>query len=113
MKSLSVKEPWASLILSGKKTIETRTWNTKCRGPILICVSKNPKSQHSGLAICVVDIVDCKDMTKLDEIKACCEVYPKAKSWFLSNLRKIKPFPVKGKLSLFETEEELINYEIF
>ena len=40
MKALSVKEPWASLIRSGKKTIETRTWNTNYRGKLLICTSQ-------------------------------------------------------------------------
>lgn len=40
MKALNVKQPWAWLIASGKKTIETRTWSTKYRGPILIVSSK-------------------------------------------------------------------------
>ena len=44
MKALSIKEPWATLILEGKKTIETRTWKTNYRGEILLCASKNPKS---------------------------------------------------------------------
>ena len=78
MKSLSVKEQWASLIMSGKKTIETRTWNTKYRGPLLICCSKTPKSQYSGLAICVVDVIGCEDMTVFDQDEACCDIYPRA-----------------------------------
>lgn len=31
VKALSVKEPWASLIASGQKTIETRRWRTSYR----------------------------------------------------------------------------------
>ena len=111
MKSLSVKEPWASLIMRWLKTIETRTWNVKYRGPVLICCAKTPKTEYSGLALCVVDIVGCKVMDEIDQIRACCPVYPNAKSWLLANVRKIKPFPVKGKLSLFETDERLIHYE--
>lgn len=42
MKALSVKQPWAELIASGVKTIETRTWYTSYRGPLLICSSKRP-----------------------------------------------------------------------
>ncbi len=37
MKALSIKQPWAHYIASGQKTIETRTWETKYRGPLLIC----------------------------------------------------------------------------
>jgi len=38
MKALSWKEPYGSMMLHGK--IETRTWKTNVRGPILICCSK-------------------------------------------------------------------------
>ncbi|MFZ0325921.1 MAG: ASCH domain-containing protein [Nitrososphaeraceae archaeon] len=40
MKCLSLKQPYAELLVSGKKTIELRTWNTKFRGKFLIHVSK-------------------------------------------------------------------------
>ncbi|MFQ5531552.1 MAG: ASCH domain-containing protein [Candidatus Nanoarchaeia archaeon] len=42
MKTLSLKQPWAELILQGKKNIELRKWNTKFRGRFLIHASKNP-----------------------------------------------------------------------
>ena len=42
MKVLSIKQPWASLIASGIKDIENRTWKTKFRGRILIHASGNP-----------------------------------------------------------------------
>ena len=35
-----LKQPYAELIVSGKKTIELRTWNTKFRGEFLIQASK-------------------------------------------------------------------------
>ena len=40
MKALSLKQPYAELILQGRKTIESRLWNTKFRGEFLI---------HTGL----------------------------------------------------------------
>src|SRR3989338_1707841 len=40
MKSLSLKQPWAELILQGKKKIEMRKWNTKFCGDFLIHASK-------------------------------------------------------------------------
>lgn len=43
MKTLSIKQPWASLIAHGIKDIENRTWKTKFRGRILIHVSSPTK----------------------------------------------------------------------
>jgi len=40
IKAISLKQPWANLVASGKKTIETRTWKTPYSGPILIVSSK-------------------------------------------------------------------------
>jgi hypothetical protein len=42
MKVLSLKQPFAELVISGRKTIELRKWNTKFRGEFLIHASKNP-----------------------------------------------------------------------
>lgn len=40
MKTITIKQPWASLIVKGIKDIENRTWPTKFRGRVLI---------HSGI----------------------------------------------------------------
>ncbi len=39
-KAISIKQPWASLICSGIKDIENRTWPTRYRGRIFIHASK-------------------------------------------------------------------------
>lgn len=36
MKVLSLTEPWATLVAIGAKRIETRSWSTRYRGPLLI-----------------------------------------------------------------------------
>ena len=36
MKTLAIRQPYAELIVSGKKTIESRLWNTKFRGEFFI-----------------------------------------------------------------------------
>ncbi len=102
MKTISLKQPYANLVASGKKTIETRKWTTKYRGDLIICSSQNPKIKPFGQALCIVELYDIKPMTKDHEKKACVKVYPKANAWFLRNLRRIKPFPVKGQLNIYE-----------
>jgi hypothetical protein len=123
MKALSVKQPYASWIADGSKTIETRKWATKYRGPLLICSSArtdeetinaaysslirlggrmgNFSSADYGMALCTVDLAGCRPMTKGDERSARCEFYEGAFSWELRNLQRVKPFPVKGMLGLF------------
>jgi hypothetical protein len=36
---LSLLQPWATLVVIGAKTIETRSWSTRHRGPLLIHAS--------------------------------------------------------------------------
>lgn len=40
MKALSIRQPWAWLILHGGKRIENRSWTTRQRGRILIHAAK-------------------------------------------------------------------------
>ena len=40
MKVLSLLQPWATLVVMGVKQIETRSWSTAHRGPLLIHASK-------------------------------------------------------------------------
>ena len=114
IKALSLRQPFATLIATGLKKIETRKWQTPYRGPLLICASAGKPMTGTGLdlgdkvprgqALCIVDLDDCRPMTTRDELFACCPVYPRAQSWILSNLRPIEPFAVKGCLYLFDVE---------
>jgi hypothetical protein len=40
VKALSIRQPWAWLIVNGYKNIENRTWPTRFRGRVLIHASK-------------------------------------------------------------------------
>lgn len=106
MKAISVKQPWASMIAQGKKTIETRTWTTKHRGEILIVASKAPEIDGLpvGLALCVAEIIDCRPMIKPDESCACCKKYDDVFSWILKNIKPVIPFPVQGRLGLYQVD---------
>jgi len=49
-KALTIHQPWATLVAQGIKTIETRSWPTKYRGPILIHSSNQPPNKTKGAA---------------------------------------------------------------
>ena len=40
MKALSVKQPWANMLITGVKTMEIRTWKVKYRGRVYIQAGK-------------------------------------------------------------------------
>lgn len=42
MLALTVKQPWAWAIVSGRKPTESREWSTQYRGPLLIHSSRSP-----------------------------------------------------------------------
>jgi hypothetical protein len=104
VKALSIQQPWANMIASGEKTIETRTWTTEYRGSLLIVSAKTPRIEPAGCAVALAELVDCRTMTQNDEIEACCDAYPSAFAWILRRIRKLHPFPVRGQLGLFSVE---------
>ncbi len=104
MKALSLKQPWANLIASGQKTIETRKWGTDFRGDLLIVSSKSPKIEPAGFALAIVELFDCRPMMLSDERAAMCEVYEHAVAWLFRNIRPVEPFAVKGQLGIFDVD---------
>jgi hypothetical protein len=71
MRILSIRQPWAYLIVSGTKNIENRTRPTPYRGPFLIHASQkidkhgcrqlqlDPNDLETGGVVGIADIVDC------------------------------------------------------
>lgn len=115
MKALSVRNPFAHYILCGEKEFEFRTWQTDYRGDLLICSSANPKVKNtiSGHALCIVRLNEIFEVTKKN-----CSDFGLSKSdladgklyaWQLTDIRAVKPFPVKGKLNFYNVDDELIE----
>ena len=129
MKALSVQQPFAFDILCGQKTIEVRTWDTLFRGDLLICSSGRPAFSRQemeeieeaygctflyGHALCVVRLIDVRNMTAGDEEEALVDtIDPEAYSWVMEAARPVVPFPVKGKQGLFEVDDSLIGLSPF
>jgi hypothetical protein len=120
MKALSIRQPWASLIVAGEKTIEWRSWSTKYRGDLLICSGQTPDDMYyefdreeaatkwpRGVAVGIVTLVEVREFAPKDLDPAYMGddlPDPVGFAWVVENPRKIKPFPVKGKLNLFNVE---------
>ena len=128
MKVLTIKEPWASLIINGYKKYEFRSWKTNYRGKILIhagmtldykksLLFKNYNlDYHKGEIIGEADIVDCilvdqEFDRKLHKINK--DVYGDNHvdlyAWKLDNIKMYdKPIPIKGKLGLWNYEKRKV-----
>jgi len=111
MKALSVRQPWASLIAEGKKSIELRTRKTHYRGPLLICASRHKQGDGpKGVALAVVDVVDCRPAVPGDEKRACCKPQKDHYAWCFAYPRPVDPFPVRGNCSLFHVDYDAPVY---
>lgn len=116
MKALSVRNPYAHLIMVGEKELEFRTWQTDYRGDLLICSSANPKIKNTimGHALCVVKLHEIFEVTKdnykdFGLEKSDLPDDGKLYAWQLIDVRLIKPFPVKGKLNFFNVDDDKIE----
>ena len=99
MKALSIKPQYVARILSGQKRIELRSWPTKHRGPMLVCATL-----PDGHARCIVDITDCREYLPEDARAADSDYDPDEflYAWIIGSVTAIAPFPVKGRLGLYE-----------
>ncbi len=116
VKCLSVRQPWATLIAEGKKTIEFRSWETKYRGAVLILAGSNvwrgteyPIGPR-GVSLCTVELVDVRPYKRVDRHAGC--IAPPLKyrfSWVLESPRPVEQLPVKGALGLYAPPPELLE----
>ncbi len=127
MKALTIKEPWATLIIEGYKEYEFRGWKTNYRGKILIHAGKTLEkdmldrfkdynlSYSCGSIIGEAILTDCILVTKefnqeLQELNRV--VYGRSNhvekyAWKLENIKKYdEPIPAIGKLSLWNYDDK-------
>lgn len=89
MKALSLKQPWASMVANGTKTIETRSWRTSYRGPLAIHAS-----QPDGRIIATAVLTDVRPMVFEDVIPARLRYWPDGVlfAWELRDIRLVVRF---------------------
>ena len=135
MRVLSIREPFASLIASGDKKIETRSFKTNYRGELFIHASgkkidksivdntfinnmiKDRKMQF-GKIICRVKLVDCVYMDRefINSINDTKEyqlgLYKQGRyAWIHDNVEIIEPIIAKGRLNIwnYQGDYKIIN----
>jgi hypothetical protein len=115
LRALSLRQPWAWLVVNGYKDIENRSWRTNHRGPLLIHASSNltefsetaamvetkyhirvPENVEAGSIVGVVDVVDCVK-THASKWK-----FRNQWGWVLENPRRLPYRQCKGFVGLFK-----------
>lgn len=66
MKALSIRQPWAWLIVNGHKPVENRTWETFYRGPLLIHAGQG--MTHADYEACMLFLLGDPRMRNLAEL---------------------------------------------
>ena len=128
MKALTIKEPWATLIIEKYKEYEFRSWKTNYKGKILIhaglSLEKNMLERFKeynfdykcGYIIGEAELVDCIKVDKEFNDKLLNEnklVYGKSNhvekyAWELEDIVIYKePIYVKGKLGLWDYNDDI------
>ena len=125
--AISVKQPWAALIVAGLKTIEIRTWPTRRRGRILIHAGKVPDDRPEGWRriatpelreaaelrggiVGAADLFGCKGYMAAQAFAADSELHLNDPAWFvpprmygfvLRNIVALDFFPCPGQTLFF------------
>lgn len=131
MKALTISQPYASLIASGAKWVENRTWPTRYRGLLAIHAGKGTQYLNSGALthyqtgciLATVNLVACVLQTDIEknanDAKQCNKMIPGTSltwvtvykhrhtegpwCWILTDARALaEPVPISGKQGLWD-----------
>ena len=119
MRTLSIRQPWAWLIVNGHKDIENRDWATLYRGPLLIHAGKTmTQAYHREVAAAVhaelgIEIPSFDDLQRggvvgVATLKGCVRessspwFNPGGFGWLLRDARPLPFYACNGALSLFD-----------
>lgn len=122
MKALSIRQPWAWLIINAGKDYENRDWQTSFRGRVLIHASKGLTRReydsaceyvhtvvHPGITIPPFEKLERGGIVGSVEITDCVNdaCSPWFNGWYGFALKNPEPLPFKpcrGMLKFFEVE---------
>ena len=115
LKAISIRQPWAWLIVNGYKDIENRVWSANVRGRVLIHAGQS-KAATTPEALAYIkrkyrvanlpDTFETGGIVGLAEITGCVE-HHRSKwfqgpiGWTLAHARRLPFKPCKGQLKFF------------
>ncbi len=120
MRAISIRQPWAWLIVNGHKNIENRDWATRFRGPVLIHAAKGmTRAEYEecsdfarGLGATVPPFEDLERGGIVGQATVVDCVSESDSPWFfgrygfvLADTRILAFRPWRGQLSFFEVPE--------
>lgn len=127
MRALSIRQPWAWLIVNGLKDIENRSWSTRYVGPLLIHASKGmTRAEYADVVDMLADDRRLSHITLppaaalerggIVGITHCNgSVDRSASPWFfgpcgfvLSEQRAFPMIPFTGRLGFFDVPGDLV-----
>jgi ASCH domain-containing protein len=118
VRAITIRQPWAELIVRGEKDVENRSWRTRHRGPLLIHAGGRalrelyaehgvPDDAERSAIIGVVEVVDCTQ----EKTSAWHEAG--SWGWYLARPRRFKkPIPMKGRRGLFEVPARTVAAQL-
>ena len=122
MKVLSIRQPWAWLIVHGYKDVENRSWFTHYRGLFWVHASKRKPPVEEleevrrhyrirlphrdelplGAIVGSAEIVDCVDRSRSKWFSGPC-------GFLLRKARPHQPVPCTGRLGFFSPEKSVLR----
>lgn len=129
MKALSIRQPWAWLIIHGGKDIENRSWHTKYRGRFLVHASQGMTRGEYDEALDLVHDIGSMELYQrfpsfnalqrggiIGSVELVDSLDTSDSPWYMGQkaflLTDPKPLPftlLKGRLSFFEVPDELVT----
>ncbi len=150
IKALTLTQPWATLVATGAKQFETRSWRTNYTGPLAIHAAKGfpraaqarcferyfvealtaagivkPADLPRGEIIAIVNMDGCfatpgegvpwreyyggVHLPPPEPELAFGDYGPNRYAWRLRDVQRIKPFPWRGSLGLFNVDVPLLE----
>lgn len=128
MKALSIRQPWAWLIINAGKDIENRSWPTRFRGRFLVHAAKGmTRAEYDDTAewvaltrnialppmaellrggiVGAAELVDCVD----DHLSPW---YMGQKAFVLRDANPLPFVPYKGQLGFFEVDPQALGLDV-
>ena len=128
LKCLSLRQPYADLVVTGRKTIETRRWNTNFRGKFLVHASKAIDTESAallnidcskaikGAAIGSAFLYDVKKYANKEDFLADKEKHfgfmfcePRYGFLLKGAKRLNKSVPMIGRLGFFDVDRDILT----